>query len=76
MMLSHYGLKRYLKTYALIIIFRWKNGITIKTMFMYCSEDSLIVRFLNLSMLIKVPVAGTPVEVIRQYIETQGEKKY
>ena len=24
----------------------------------------------------KVPVAGTPVEVIRQYIETQGEKKY
>ena len=27
-------------------------GITIKTMFMYCSEDSLIVRFLNLSMLI------------------------
>ena len=25
-MLSHYGLKRYLKTYALIIIFRWKNG--------------------------------------------------
>lgn len=29
-MLSHYGLKRYLKTYALIIIFRWKNGITIK----------------------------------------------
>ena len=40
------------KIYALIIIFRWKNGITIKTMFMYCSEDSLIVRFLNLSMLI------------------------
>ena len=29
----------------------------------------------NLSMLIKVPVAGTTVEVIRQYIETQGEKK-
>jgi len=27
-------------------------------------------------MLIKVPVAGTPVEVIRQYIETHGEKKY
>lgn len=45
-------LKEILKTYALIIIFRWKNGITIKTMFMYCSEDSLIVRFLNLSMLI------------------------
>ena len=33
-------------------IFRWKNGITIKTMFIYCSEGSLIVRFLNLSMLI------------------------
>ena len=45
-------LKEIFKTYALIIIFRWKNGITIKTMFMYCSEDSLIVRFLNLSMLI------------------------
>ena len=28
-------LKEILKTYALIIIFRWKNGITIKTMFMY-----------------------------------------
>ena len=25
-------------------------------------------------MLIKVPVAGAPVEVISQYIETQGEK--
>ena len=24
----------------------------------------------------KSAVAGTPVEVIRQYIETQGEKKY
>ena len=33
-------------------------------------------NLVNLSMLIKVPVAGTPVEVIRQYIETQGEKKY
>ena len=32
-------------------------------------------NLVNLSMLIKVPVAGTPVEVIRQYIETQGEKK-
>jgi hypothetical protein len=30
----------------------------------------------TLSMLIKVPVAGAPVKVIRQYIETQGEKKY
>ena len=29
-------------------------------------------KFIN--KLIKVPVAGTPVEVIRQYIETQGEK--
>lgn len=38
-------------------------------------------NLVNLSMLIKVPVAGTTVagttvEVIRQYIETQGEKKY
>ena len=32
-------------------------------------------NLVNLSMLIKVPVAGTTVEVIRQYIETQGEKK-
>ena len=31
-------------------------------------------NLVNLSMLIKVPVAGTTVEVIRQYIETQGEK--
>jgi len=33
-------------------------------------------NLVNLSMLIEVPVAGTTVEVIRQYIETQGEKKY
>ena len=33
-------------------------------------------NLVNLSMPEKVPVAGTTVEVIRQYIETQGEKKY
>ena len=32
-------------------------------------------NLVNLSMLIKVPVAGAPVEVIRQYIETQERKK-
>ena len=46
MMLSHYGLKRYLKTYALIIIFRWKNGITVHVLFRG-QPNSEISKFIN-----------------------------